>query len=446
MSTPTILRMPAAVLACPIPWEESSPRRRSRRVSAWPEIREPQRFYSLPTLCSWEKIRQATYWPRPALESRVEEAQAAGAKTTAQLLSKLFAAPKVRDKVHIWGRPGRRRRKESLDEQRSSFSLAHERAHAKSFELSRWLAPEVLTLVNPIYELIGQASKVRAGAFWHEFRRLDAVLAAYVGALEFVEEVRANVFALANTKTLHPEVVREIRRAMEAEGNLQLFDDLLAAAGDPYRAWELAFVAEGLKSVGSPKQALAWLLPKMIRENSAAWPEAKWTAWREDLGGTNPSSADEMMASAKGRDVSWEVDIVGTAGGTIVNCMGKAPGITGELLPMRRLFYSSGRIRASLHRAASGDVEEDDGRGEDAGIIRWLLFVESIRQQLASVEGLVCPFQCRDRSCCGFGSKLRSIWQRLPKEYTFPNHAVDAESRRRLSFRAPPNGCMDYSE
>jgi hypothetical protein len=74
-----------------------------------------------------------------------------------------------------------------------------------------------------------------------------------------------------------------------------------------------------------------------------------------------------------------------------------------------------------------------------------LVFLESLRQQLVQWSGLVCPFQQGKRTCCGFGTYLRTIWEHLPPEYRYPkSNFIHPETGEKLFFKTPPNACLNY--
>jgi Fe-S oxidoreductase len=78
--------------------------------------------------------------------------------------------------------------------------------------------------------------------------------------------------------------------------------------------------------------------------------------------------------------------------------------------------------------------------------VREMVFLESLRQQLAQFSGvsLVCPFQQRGRTCCGFGHYMRAIWEQVRPEHRSVKAVLHPKTGKEIIVRPPRTACLHY--
>jgi hypothetical protein len=412
-----------AVFACPMRQRHGEKPKRAwpPPYPAWPELADPSTFYTLPTLCSHPDISMALCWPKESywdsdeklslsehlhllIPDLAEEIIQGITEKNIQSLEemdtidvfKLFQSFS-RGIAETMGMEG------SLDPEWDAFAYLHEFGHYESFIIGRATTEKVSSLASAILDLLRPANVAQCGNFWTEFRTRNRALVDFLEKGLVFEEIRASLHALT---FLDPDITASIktdlRELMAEDGILGFFDKLTDATNEDWHAamW-LSLVAENTPA--DPIESLYFLCS----------------------GGADVSSETQLSAiqlqktfnRVRKDKAGWDVTFADPKDSTLAI----------EYTPPNK-----DEVGTTDHRSLA-DVKE-------------LVFLESLRQQLANPFGLglVCPFQQRRRTCCGFGHYLRAIWEQVPPHYRYPKSVPDPETGKKLFFRKPPKACLNY--
>jgi hypothetical protein len=398
---------------------------------AWPEITNPSGFYTLPTLashpaiirCLWRPRCCDQFWARWNSADRHKDSElfyAMFPDVTEDILAKL---PPITDDsfttlVNDLLDPqtnesgGLARFLAALgiaDPEWITFAYYHEMGHYVSFLISRPTIMEVNRIASGIFDLFKKLSVSNLPAcenFWDEFQEGNDTLVNYLDQALILEELRANLCAFAKLDPLiRVSIEPDLRKAMAEEDAISFFGrpifrpDLFDKLGDVTNenwiaAYRLSILAE--YSPKDPIKRLHFLCSKGVDTHS------------------------EMLLDvqvARFEQVGWEVDLTDSMHRTL------------EINFRPPCVYA---VSAVQHWSLS-DVRE-------------LVFLESLRQQLAQFFGvsLVCPFQQRGRTCCGFGHYMRAIWEQVRPEYRSARSILHPKTGKEIVVRPPRTVCLHY--
>jgi hypothetical protein len=421
-----------AVFACPMRYihDEKPKRGWPPPYPAWPEITDPSGFYTLPTLASYPAITKCEYSPRWLLFAL--DADSAKYLTDREVIYLMFpddaeeilaklpptteniymATLRLLDRqtlsmgdVRLFGAMG------SADPEWSVFAYLHEIGHYLSFQTPRPTIMEVNRIASGVFDLFKQLSLSNfpiCKNFWDEFEKGNDALLRYLDQALILEELRANLYALSDLDPIiRANIEPDLRKAM-AEGDAislfgkpilrtVLFDRLADGMIEGLlAAYWLTIMAEF--SPKDPLKRLDFLCRKGVDASSKML--LKVAVHRSNKGG-------------------WEVNLVEPKHGT--------PEIRFTPLPLNEDAVSV------LHHLSLSDVRE-------------LVFLESLRQQLAQFFGvsLVCPFQQRGRTCCGFGHYLRAVWEQVRPEHRSAKAVLHPKTGKEIVVRPPRTVCLHY--
>jgi len=432
-------RFQPAVFACQSPQVngEKIERGSSRLYPGWPEIGLPSTFYTFPTLCSLPSITCALYVPRnpywgweeavtldtscllmtPEHEARlpqIVEALNSNSSNTPSVQAFWRVSAKILGGGKVLSIKSREiaqktRARGSPYPEWDAFAVLHDLGHYGAWSLVRQTTTKFNTLASAVFDLLKPATAAQCTNFWAEFRVCNGALVDYLGKALAFEELRATVFAFDTLDSdIRTSIESDIRQVMVEEGVLGLFEELAAlTSGDWRTAWWLTILAEATDPE-DPIQGFAVLRDGLTESKSRNWSPEQWSAWAEAVEGQ--IDAQEWKTDKAG----WDVTFFGSIGKWL-------------------------RIESSPNEGASGTV--DYSALPD---VQEAIFLESIRQQLAQIRGLICPFKRGRRVCCGFGNYLRAVWSQIPLQYRYPKFIKDRETAEKLSFRSPHKVCLNY--
>jgi hypothetical protein len=419
-----------AVFACPMRYMHGEKPKSGAPPPdpAWPELADPSTFYTLPTLCSLPNIAEAMYhsldshwgWDEdaalgeqiremlpeieaylpqlqemlPDLEGEIQHlAKMADVSPNYDLLFYAMTLASYKD-IRIFSRGVARslRVRGSDDPDWDTFAFFHDIGHYTSLRIGRATTEKVTSLASALFNLLKPASVAQCTNFWDEFQENNDALLGYLDKALVLEELRANVFAFSQLDSnIRSSIEPDLRKGMERTGTISLFDGLIALK-EVRQAVGLTILAE----VSDPEDPIRGISALM-----------RLTNWLEEF---NWRISDEHMKSG------YHLEFDGSMNGGIQ--------ITTKM---------SIGDRAVEYWSLPADIQE-------------AIFLESLRQQLAQLFGLslVCPFQQRRRTCCGFGHYLRAVWEQVPLEYRYAKSVIHPKTGKKLFVRAPRKACLNY--
>jgi hypothetical protein len=420
-----------AVFACPMRYTHSE---KPKRVwpppyPAWPEIADPSRFYTLPTLASHPAIRKCEYTPRwlvSALGSGsakhltereviylmfpddAEEILAKLPPTTENIyqmaLPLLGLQTLSRGHVRLFAAMG------SADPEWSVFAHEHEVGHYLSFGVPRPTIMEVNRIASGIFDLIKQLSLSNFPTyknFWDEFQKANDTLLKSLDQALILEELRANLYALSDLDPIiRANIEPDLRKVMVEEDAFSLF-------GKPILRTDLF---DKLADVMNEDLLAAYWL-SIIAEFSPKDP-LKRLHFLYRRGADTSSIMLLKVAVHRRTKAGWEI--------TLEEDMYSTPDI--HLTPLNE--YDEISVIGDLSHSDVGD----------------LVFLESLRQQLAQFFGvsLVCPFQHRGRTCCGLGHYMRAVWEQVRPEHRSAKAVLHPKTGKEIVVRPPRTACLNY--
>jgi hypothetical protein len=411
-----------AVFACPMRYMHTE---KPKRVwpppyPAWPEITDPSTLYTLPTLASHPAITLCLWHPSwwdnylnsvdcytdrelvyVMFPDYAEEILAKFPPTaednytmTLELAMDLLGSQALSSgQVLAFAATG------NANPEWSEFAINHEMGHFCSFEIPRPTILEVNRIASGIFDLFKKLSLSNLTArenFWDEFQKGNNTLVNYLDKALILEEVRANLYAFwALDPRTRVTIEPDLRKVM-AEDAISLFDTLANVTNeDWYAAFRLSLLAEYAPE--DPLKRLHFLSKRGADDNSVMLLQEAIARWWDDPGWS----------------VQFEEPMYGT------------PEI--DFTPPDEYAVSA------VHHWSLSDVRE-------------LVFLESLRQQLAQFSGvsLVCPFRQKGRTCCGFGHYMRAIWEQVRPEHRSVKAVLHPKTGKEIVVRPPRKACLHY--
>jgi hypothetical protein len=388
---------------------------------AWPEIADPSTYYTLPTLASHPAIEECFWSPRwesvgfaEHLTDReviylmfpddAEELLAKLPPTTEDIYMGVLRL--VGDQTASIGDARLFAARGIADPEWSVFAWNHELGHSFSFKATRPTILKVNRIGSGIFALFKKLTLTACENFWDEFHKCNDTLLRYLDKALIFEELRANFEAFENLDPIiRARIEPDLRKVMAKEGTISLFGrpilrtdlfDILAYITN--EDWEVAswltYLAE--YSPADPLKRLYFLCKNGLNEYSAMILNVVIT---------------------KKYKAGWKIQLVEPKHGT----------------PEIQLKPPNEDADSTMHHLSLSDVRE-------------LVFLESLRQQLAQFSGvsLVCPFQQRGRTCCGFGHYLRAVWEKALPEYRSAKFILHPKTGKEIVVRPPHKACLDY--
>jgi hypothetical protein len=382
---------------------------------AWPEIAEPSTFYSLPALSMYYGISQAVYWPSAdyCAHKRIcvpkSELEIITLKSHQSLSREIARAMAMEGSSHPeW----------------DAFAFFHEMGHCQSFSMGRKIIHWVSGIAYDLLTHLRPANVAQCDNFWTEFRTRNGRL---VNGLEkglVFEEIRANMFAFALLDSqIMDSIEEDVRECMAEEGNLSLFDEIATAAN---RFWLEAWMTTLSCEVYSPIDPISGLrrLPDEMAIDRRNWVKEWATGFLTRISETRRSNhrmaRQPKYRSFNGliqREFGWQIQLTASMG---------------KMLQIK--YYPPDEDEVdTINLLSLSDIRE-------------VVFLESLRQQLAQFSGvsLVCPFQQRGRTCCGFGHYLRAVWEKALPEYRSAKSILHPKTGKELAVRPPRKACLNY--
>lgn len=326
--------------------------------ATWPEIIYPNRFCMFPTLASLPSFAGFTYIPKPGLIHKPE--------------SPVFHAinedeyDSISDITHEI-----REQNESLCTLSPytplhAFSLIHEQIHNQSLNVYRTPARYLSSIASSIYNLLIRDNS--RSVFLPSFSTLNKRLIELVGRIRVFEETIANITTLF---------------FMPRHIQFDIIDLIEDNISDPYLQYLFLFGARFC--CADDYDGFTAFIQLLCKEELSA-----------------------MSVEHNGREMFQSGDDV------IFGLLN-----TSNMKPKQREVFmlNSG---ANLHFACLESPHDPDSRQrpifrhEVPNLTTKYLFLESMRQQLAQVRGLSCPFYNKRHKCCGFGHYLSGIWSNIP--------------------------------
>ena len=415
-----------AVFACPMRAMHGEKPKRSwpPPYPAWPEIADPSTMYTLPTVASHPAVTMCEWHPRwwaadfgkyfagltdceliyLTFPAHAEEIFAKHSPTTQDILETAFDLLDLQalssGLTRAFAAMG------NADPEWSAFVYDHEVGHYLSFQITRPTIVEVNRIASGIFGLFKKLSVTSVPAcenFWDEFQKRNDTLVTYLDKALILEELRANFYAFS---ALDPKsrasIEPDLRKEMTVDA-IRLFDTIADITDEDWDvAYELTLLAE--YAPADPLKRLHFLCKCGVYDYPAMLLDVANEKWDEP---------------------DWQVEIE--------ESMYRTPKI--DIIP------PNGYAGSAVHHLSLSDVRE-------------LVFLESLRQQLAQFDGasLVCPFQQRDRTCCGFGHYLRAIWEQVRPEYRSAKavllpttgNVLDGWDLKEIVVRPPRKACLHY--
>jgi hypothetical protein len=299
------------------------------------------------------------------------------------------------------------------DPEWSEFANEHEMGHFHSFDTTRPTIVEVNRIASGIFALFKKLSVNSLPAcknFWDEFQKRNDTLVSYLNQARRLEELRANLYAFSNLDPkIRISIEPDLRKVMAEEGTISLFDTLADVTNEDWNtAFWLSILAE--YAPADPLKRLHFLCKRGVSDY-----------WRQMLKG----------AVKQWHEPGWEV--------LLVEHMYRTP----------EIFFTpiNEDAGSAVHNLSLSDVRE-------------LVFLESLRQQLAQFFGvsLVCPFQhwavadhlgyhnfqTRGRTCCGFGHYMQVIWEQVRPEHRSAKAVLHPKTGKEIVVRPPRTACLHY--
>jgi hypothetical protein len=380
----------------------------SSPFKAWPEIKEWNRYYLLPTIGGIYLPEAPPHFPEVPPPNYMEALEALLVQWFPQLephRSRLIAMVEEYYLSHFGSEFNRQNLlvtcvnvvrfligHEPVDDVwavemtkalslEDTFSTNHELGHLASFQLIRPAITQYKVTWSEIEDLLLQATTWVHDGFWRSFNDLNSKLKTCLSNSLALEELRANIFALLVAPRLQETFInlvyaeeRENGRSKEKE----TFHNLQSLTGGRLiLAWFLTILAECLNSA-NPVRALEELQQLLQAENADTWSNEHWSSWFDSW-----KRLEVWETVARTLDEVYEKKIVIMTNAMLI-----------------------GRPNGTVEISCSETM-------------RLPLFHESMRQQLdhrKRLRNLTCPFKGRRRSCCGFGHYLRNIWATIPTE------------------------------
>jgi hypothetical protein len=395
---------------------------------AWPEIADPSTLYILPTVASHPAIRGCLwkskwwYYGNSADSAKsftdreliyvmfpddAEELLAKLPPTTEDIypmvLRLLDQQTITRGYVRLFAAMG------IADPEWSEFANEHEMGHFLSFLTTRPTIVELNRIASGIFALFKKLTLTACENFWDEFQKYNDTLVNYLDQALILEELRANLHAYY---TLDPIIKANIEpnlRKKMTEDAISLLDTLADVTNEDWNtAYWLSIMAEF--SPKDPIKRLHFLCKREVTDY-----------WKKKL----------KVATKQWHEPGWEVQLVE------------------HMYEMPEIFFTpiNEDAGSAVHPLNLSDVRE-------------LVFLESLRQQLAQFFGvsLVCPFQywavadhrgyhhfqTRGRTCCGFGHYMRAIWEKTLPEYRSAKAILHPKTDKEIVVRPPRKACLHY--
>jgi hypothetical protein len=295
------------------------------------------------------------------------------------------------------------------DPEWDEFAFLHEAGHYFSFGTIRPTILEVNRIASGIFALIKKLSLTGLLAcenFWDEFQEGNKRLVNYLEKALILEELRASLFAFSLLDpNIRVSIEPDLRKVMNKEDAISyfgrpmlrtdLFDKLTRVTNEDWlAAFDLSILADYIPK--DPLKRLHFLCNRGVDAGSQML-------------------LDE--ASERVYQAGWEVEIIDPMYGK------------------PKIGFSPGKEYAvsTVQHLSLSDVRE-------------MVFLESLRQQLAQFSGvsLVCPFQQKGRTCCGFGHYLRAVWEQVRPEHRSAKAVLNPKTGKEIVVRPPRTVCLHY--